>query len=164
MSPRSIRHNKCDTEVEGNALNVIYILILTGFTALSSIYSKKAERLSTIVISSFLIATSVLYLTGNISIQQYTLGHFQLSLDSVSASFLLILSTVFMISGFNTILANWTRTRSFFGTFLFFGIVGTLFSGNSVTLIIFREVFTISAIFILGLYNRRGEDCWEKNL
>ncbi len=137
-------------------MNVIYILILTGFTALSSIYSKKAERLSTIVISSFLIATSVLYLTGNISIQQYTLGHFQLSLDSVSASFLLILSTVFMISGFNTILANWTRTRSFFGTFLFFGIVGTLFSGNSVTLIIFWEVFTISAIFILGLYNRRG--------
>ena len=137
-------------------MNIIYILILTGLTSLGSIYSKKTERVSTTVISSILIATSLLYLTGNISIQQYSLGHFKLSLDYTSASFLLILSTVLMISGFNTILANWTRTRSFFGTFLFFGIVGTLFSGNSVTLIIFWEVFTISATFILGLYNRRG--------
>ena len=137
-------------------MNVVYILILAGLASFGSFYSRKTERASAVAISSVLIAISLLYLTGIISIQPFTLGHFRLSLDYLSASFLLILSTVLMISGFNTILANWTRTRSFFGAFLFFGIVGTLFSGNSVTLIIFWELFTISATFILGLYNQRG--------
>ncbi|MHB8360958.1 MAG: hypothetical protein ACYDDC_04050, partial [Thermoplasmataceae archaeon] len=136
-------------------MNVIFILILIGFTTIISIYSKRIEKIFTIGTSIFLIVLSIIYLMGYLNIQQFSIDHFKLSFNYLTASFLLILSMVWMISGFNTVIANWTRTRSFFGSLLFFGIMGTLFSGNSITILIFWETFTISATFILGLYNRR---------
>ncbi len=137
-------------------MNIILLTGIIGLLVLLSVYSKKVERITTIAGSLLLITVSLLYLTGYLSIYPYTLNHFKLSINPLSGSFLLIISTVWFISGINTVLANWTRTRSFFAKLLFFSILGTLFSGNSLTLIVFWETFTISAMFILGLYNKRG--------
>ena len=136
-------------------MNILILLGIAGIIAISSIYSKKIDRIFTVAGSLVLISLSLFYLTAHISIDACVYGYFALSMDPLSGAFLLIISAVWFISGINTVIANWTRTRSFFAGLLFFGVLGTLVSGNSITLIIFWEIFTISAMFILGLYNRR---------
>lgn len=136
-------------------MNIIILPGIIAFLVVISTYSRKIHRISTIAGSIILILVSLLYLTGYLLIDPFTMDHFSISISHLSGAFLLIISTVWFISGINTVIANWTRTRAFFAGFLFFGILGTLFSGNSITLIVFWETFTISAMFILGLYNRR---------
>ena len=136
-------------------MNIIILPGIIAFLVVISTYSRKIHRISTIAGSIILILVSLLYLTGYLLIDPFTMDHFSISISHLSGAFLLIISTVWFISGINTVIANWTRTRAFFSGFLFFGILGTLFSGNSITLIVFWETFTISAMFILGLYNRR---------
>ena len=136
-------------------MNIVLLPGIIALIAILSAYSKKVDKITTIAGSLFLMAVSLLYMTGNLSIDPYTMGHFKLAINNLSGAFLLIISTVWFISGINTVIANWTGTRSFFAGMLFFGILGTLFSGNTITLIVFWETFTISAMFILGLYNRR---------
>ncbi|EQB66581.1 MAG: hydrogenase 4 subunit B [Thermoplasmatales archaeon E-plasma] len=136
-------------------MNIIILPGIIAFLVILSTYSRSIHRICTITGSIILTVVSILYLTGYLAIDSFIIDHFSLSINHLSGAFLLIISTVWFISGINTVIANWTRTRAFFAGLLFFGILGTLFSGNTITLIVFWEAFTISAMFILGLYNRR---------
>ena len=102
-------------------MNIIILPGIIAFLVILSTYSRSIHRICTITGSIILTVVSILYLTGYLAIDSFIIDHFSLSINHLSGAFLLIISTVWFISGINTVIANWTRTRAFFAGLLFFG-------------------------------------------
>ncbi len=134
-------------------LLILFLIFVPGlFTA---IISNRAGRITNLFYSILLILISILLLLNSIKIGDFSSGYFDLKFTNTGAAFGVGIGVIWFIMSTNKILARWMREREFLSYLVVLGIVGVLFSGNSITFILFWEIFTLAASYSLGLYDKK---------